>query len=82
LIGVLSRFMQELSSQMAYEIPRPLTLEDCLSAASAIESAGHPDFPAFERSAVAPIELNLAHAHVLETNSMSVKRIAAPRGAA
>lgn len=81
LIGILSRFMQELASQMAYESPRPLTLDDCRSAARAIRSAGHPDFPAFERSDVTPVELNLAHAHVLETNGMSVRPIAAPQGA-
>ena len=81
LVGILSRFMQELASQMAYESPRPLTLDDCRSVARAIKSAGHPDFPAFERSDVTPVELNLAHAHVLETNNMSVRRIAAQQGA-
>ena len=81
LIGVLSRFMQELASQMAYESPRALTLEDCRSAASAIESAGHPDFPGFEKVDVTPIELNLAHAHVLDTNNMSVRRIVSLQGA-
>lgn len=80
LIGLVSRFMQELASQMAYEAPRPLTLEDCQSAARAIESAGHPDFPAFERLEAAPVELHAAHAHVLETNGMAVRRVVAPKG--
>lgn len=80
LIGVLSRFMQELASQMVYEQPRSLTLEDCHAAASAIEAAGHPDFPAFKRADASAIELNLAHAHVLETNSMSVRTIAVSQG--
>lgn len=80
LIGVLSRFMQELACQMAYENPRPLTLDDCRSAALAIESAGHRDHPAFEKPSPAAVELNVAHAHVLETNSMSVRRIVAPHG--
>ncbi|MET3108343.1 hypothetical protein AAKU58_003185 [Oxalobacteraceae bacterium GrIS 1.18] len=75
LIGVLSRFMQELASQMAYESPRILTLRDCQSAAESIESAGHPDFPAFFKDDVSPVELTAAHAYVLETNGMSIRRI-------
>lgn len=80
LIGVLSRFMQELASQLAYESHRVVTFDDCKAAARAIESAGHPDFPAFEKFEVSAVELNLAHAHVLETNNMTVCRIATPKG--
>jgi hypothetical protein len=80
LIGVLSHFMQELARQLVYQSPRSLTLQDCHAAASAIEAAGHPDFPAFMRVDAAAIELNLAHAHVLEMNSMSVRTIAVPQG--
>ena len=82
LVGVLSRFMQELASQMAYESPRELTLEDCQSAAAAIESAGHPDYPAFHKTDTSAVELNIAHAHVLETNGMAVRRVVAAAGAA
>ena len=47
LTGVLSRFMQELASQMAYEAPRALTVDDCKAAANAIEAAGSRHFRAF-----------------------------------
>jgi len=80
LIGVLSKFMQELASQMRYEAPRPLTIEDCRFAAGAIQAAAHPDFPAFVRTEVSPIELSAAHAFVLETNGMSMNRVVAPSG--
>ena len=82
LVGVLSRFMQELAGQLAYEAPRPLTVDDCRSAAKAIESAGHPDYPAFERMEAAPIELHAAHAHVLDTNGMAIRRIVGQQGVA
>ncbi|MFL9910344.1 ATP-binding protein [Paraburkholderia sp. RL17-337-BIB-A] len=62
LVGVLSKFMPELASQMRYEAPRPLTIEDCRFAAGAIQAAGHPDFPAFAKTEVSPIELTTAHA--------------------
>jgi len=80
LVGVLSKFMQELASQLRYEARRPLTMEDCRLAAGAIEAAGHPDFPAFVRSEVSPIELTTAHAYVLDTNGMSMNRIVSPSG--
>ncbi len=80
LIGVLSHFMQELAEPLEYESPRPLTLQDGHAAACAIEAAGHPDFHAFERLDGSTIELNLAHAHVLETNNMSVRRVVGPQG--
>lgn len=47
LVGVLSRFMQELASQMAYEAPRTLTFADCQAAAHAIEAAGPAHLRAF-----------------------------------
>ena len=80
LIGTVSRLMQELASQVAYERPRALTWDDCLVAASAIEAAGHPDFPAFGKTEVAAVEMTAAHAYVLETNGMSVQRIGTTRG--
>jgi hypothetical protein len=72
LVGVLSRFMQELASQLRGETARAITIEDCRAAAKSIESAGHPDFLAFQASDVSPIALNAAHGCVLETNSMSM----------
>ncbi|MFT4063328.1 TniB family NTP-binding protein [Paraburkholderia sp.] len=80
LVGVLSKFMQELASQLRYEAPRPLTMEDCRLAAGAIQAAGHPDFPAFVRSEVSPIELTTAHAYVLETNGMTFNHVVTASG--
>lgn len=75
LVGVLSRFMQELACQMAYETPRTLTFDDCATTVKLIESAGHPHCPAFARETVSAIELNQAHAHVLEINDMPMRRV-------
>lgn len=75
LIGVVSRFMQELASQLAKAHPRTLSWADCQRAAQAVESAGHPDFSPFKREFVNLIELHQAHVNVLETNGMSVKRL-------
>lgn len=80
LVGVLSRFMQELASQLVYESPRPLTFEDAAQAAAAVEPAGPPECSAFTRMDVASLELNRAHAHVLETNGMSVLNTVQPKG--
>ncbi len=80
LVGVLSLFMQELASQLAYQQPRALTWQDCQSAARALESAGHPDYPAFEKETASPVELNAAHASVLEANGMAPARVAAVGG--
>lgn len=81
LVGIVSRFMQELASQVAYERPRPLTWDDCRMAAGAIEAAGNPDYPAFARPEVAAVEMAAAHAYVLEMNGMAVRRIGASAGA-
>lgn len=77
LIGVLSRFMQELSSQMAYESPRTLTFADCQAAARAIEAAGSRHLRAFERpdealADVAPAALHQAFVQVMHDNELSV----------
>lgn len=80
LVGILSRFMQELASQVANEKPRSLSWNDCGAAASAIAAAGHPDFPAFKKEEVSAAELGAAHAYVLETNGMKVRRVVTPTG--
>jgi hypothetical protein len=77
LIGVLSRFMQELASQMAYESPRPLTFSDCQAAASAIEAAGSRHFPAFANAEamqqeVSPAALHQAFVQVMNDNELAV----------
>lgn len=77
LIGVLSRFMQELASQLSKTEPRSLTFIDCQAAASAIETAGSPNFPAFADPSVievgvAPAALHQAFVHVMNDNDLSV----------
>lgn len=82
LVGVLSHFARELAARVAYEAPRALSWEDCQAASQDIEASGHPDFPAFAKEAVEPVELAAAYAHVLETNGLSLNRKAsAPRRA-
>lgn len=77
LVGVLSRFMQELASQMAYEPPRALTFGDCQAAARAIAPAGSPRHPGFVHpdsltNDVAPAALHQAFVQVMHDNEMSV----------
>ncbi|CAB3752464.1 ATP-binding protein [Paraburkholderia humisilvae] len=77
LIGVLSRFMQELASQMAYELPRPLTFNDCQAAADAIEAAGSHHFRAFQNHAamqsdVASAALHQSFVQVMNDNDLPV----------
>lgn len=74
LIGILSRFMQEMASQLAREEPRPLTMADCARAAEAIEHAGLFGFPVFTKDTVTPVELNQVHARVIEMSGMSVQQ--------
>lgn len=78
LVGILSRFMQELACLMTHEHPRPVTFADCAMAASTVEGSGHPDYPPFNRLEVTAIELTQAHAHTLDINGMSMPRIAIP----
>lgn len=80
LIGVLSRFMQELAGQMTNVLPRPLTFADCQAAARAIEPAGSRHFRAFERpeevqADIAPAALHQAFAQVMHDNDLSVPLI-------
>ncbi|WER46027.1 ATP-binding protein [Cupriavidus sp. WKF15] len=77
LIGVLSRFMQELASQLAYDAPRTVTFADCQAAANAIEAAGSRHFPAFGsaealHAEVAPAALHQAFVQVMNDNDLPV----------
>lgn len=83
LIGVVSRWMQELASQMAYESPRSLTFADCQAAANAIEAAGSRHFPAFKnpevlQGDVAPAALHQAFVQVMNDNDLAVPLIPEP----
>lgn len=85
LIGVLSRFMQELASQMVNEPPGTLSFADCQAAADAIESAGSPRFPAFENPEAAQTEapaaaLHQAFVQVMNDNDLPVPIIRAHAG--
>lgn len=75
LIGVVSFFMNELASHMANKTPRPLTFADCQAAVQAIEVAGSPRFPAFERPEAvmmdtAPAALHQAFLQVMHDNDI------------
>jgi hypothetical protein len=85
LIGVLSRFMQELASQMAHEPPRALTFVDCQAAANAIEPAGPRHIRAFAsfedmQADVAPALLHQIFVHVMNDNGLGVPIVQAPSG--
>lgn len=71
-IGVLSRFMQELASQLRRKRERAITLEDCRSAVRNIEGVNHPRFSAFYEEEVSAVALHAVHAHVLEMNGMAL----------
>jgi len=75
LIGILSRFMQELACLVGNEAPRELHFQDCARASEAVESTGHPNHPAFMKFQVSPVELTQAHIHTLEINGMSVPKL-------
>lgn len=75
VVGVVSRFMQELASQMRRKQVRPITLEDCRAAAGNIEGMNHPMFSAFYEEEVSAAALHAVHAHVLEMNAMALPEI-------
>lgn len=77
LVGVLSRFMQELAGQSARSSPRALTFWDCQAAAEGIEAAGSRQFPGFAnpdaiRSDVVPAVLHQAFVEVMHDNDLAV----------
>jgi hypothetical protein len=86
LIGVLSRFMEELAAQMAHTVPRSLNFADCQAAARAVEAAGSRHFPAFARpdviyNEVAPASLHQAFVQVMNDNEFAVPVIRDAEGA-
>lgn len=81
LIGILSRFMQELAGQLAYEAPRPLTAADCKAAVDAIETAGAQNRRGFDNpneahAEVAPAVLHQAFVQVMHDNDLAVPVLA------
>jgi hypothetical protein len=81
LVGILSRFMQELADKMAYEAPRPVTVADCKAAVDDIETAGAPNRRGFDKPndahlEVAPAALHQAYVHVMHDNDLAVPALA------
>lgn len=70
LVGKLRDLMVELADQLKRKEPRALGLADFFAASSALESAGHPNYPAFAKVDVAQVELSQAYQHVLSSNDM------------
>lgn len=80
VIGMVSKFMQELANQLVGQEPRALTLEDCRAALAETGSNEHPDSPAFTRENVAPFELHQVHAQTLMESDMSMPAGAIAQG--
>ncbi|MDR5752155.1 MULTISPECIES: ATP-binding protein [unclassified Caballeronia] len=77
LIGIVSRFMQELADRMASDAQHTLTFADCHEALKGVTATGSPNFPAFEspdtvESAVAPAALHQAFLQVVRENDLAV----------
>lgn len=76
LVGVLSRFMQELACLMTHQSPRAVTYDDCALAAQAIETPSTTTYPPFSGRPVTAVELNKAHEEVLRLNGMTLRPLA------
>lgn len=74
LVGVVSAFQVQLAEHAEKRGPGPVTFEHCSAAAARVEAAGHPDWPAFQRAEVTPVELNQAFAEVLRVALMAQPR--------
>lgn len=76
LIGIVSRFMQELADRMATEAPHTLTFADCQEALKGVTATGSPNFPAFQspdtvENAVSPAALHQAFLQVMRDNDLA-----------
>lgn len=74
LVGVVSAFMVQLAEDAEKRGARSVTFEHCAAAAGRVETAGHPDWPAFQRLEVSAVELNQAYAEVLRVALMAQPR--------
>lgn len=74
LIGVVSAFMNRLAYDLERQHERPVNVDDCIGALRRIESAEHPDHPAFQRIEVSPAELAQAHIRVLDEAKLPRRR--------
>lgn len=75
LIGLLSRFMQELAFQMSGSTVGRIEIHDCAAAANAIKNVSRRDFQLFGGTSVTMPELYAAHVDVLEANGMDTHSI-------
>ena len=78
LIGVLSRFMEELAAQMTHTVPRSLSFTDCQAAARVIEAAGSRHFPAFAHPDAIEHEVLPASLHQAFVQAMHDSEFAVP----
>jgi hypothetical protein len=74
LVGVVSAFHVQLAEDAERRGLGSVTFEHCAAAAERVEAAGHPDWPAFQRVEVTPVELNQAYAEVLRVALMAQPR--------
>ena len=75
LVGVVSAFMNRLAYDLEPRDESPVTFTDCASALRGIESAGHPNHPAFDRMDVTPAEMEQAHIGVLQEAKLPRRRL-------
>lgn len=68
--GAVRDFMVELAGQVQRRGPSNIGMEDFRAVAKTLVSAGHPNYPAFAKEAVTPVELQQAYHHVLVDNEM------------
>lgn len=73
LVGVLSRFFQQLAYLSEGGEPRELAFADCARAALSMEASGSPLYPAFvAENGVSTPMLKAAHAAVIESSGLAV----------
>ena len=65
LVGALSDLLKELARQLRRRQPGDITFQDFKAAASVLESAGHPNHPAFAKLEVSTVEMHQAYMHAL-----------------
>ncbi|MBB3196887.1 TniB family NTP-binding protein [Roseateles terrae] len=76
LIGVLSKFMQELCIRPRGEQPRALSLEDCKRASDTAGGTRSPLVKPFKSLEVSDADLNVAHQYILDIEPLpDVRRL-------
>lgn len=70
LVGVLSKFMQELCIRPRGEGPRPLTMGDCRAASERAGGTRSPYVKPFASELVSDADLNQAHQYILDIEQL------------